>query len=64
MEPVIIQTKDPTFASRCRKHNIHYMVDTDESGYDVYLLDGSYKNIMSLLDEINGYAESYEKGDE
>lgn len=64
MESVIIQTKDPTFASKCKKHNIHYMVDTDESGYDVYLLDGSYEGIRDLLDEIKGYAESYEKGDE
>ena len=48
MESVIIQTKDPTFASKCKKHNVHYNVDTDESGYDIYLLVGSYEDIRDF----------------
>lgn len=58
MESVIIQTKDPTFASKCKKHNVHYNVDTDESGYDIYLLVGSYEDIRDLLGEVKGYEES------
>lgn len=49
---LIIRTKDPTFSYKCKRHNISYMQDQDEEGYDVYLIQGKIENINDLVNEI------------
>lgn len=49
---MIIQTKDPLFAHKCKKHNITCMVSSDDSGYDVYIIQGTHEDIYDLLEEV------------
>ena len=55
---LIIQTKDPLFISRCKKHNVSYMVSSDDSDYDVYIIQGTHENIYDLLEEVKNEKSS------
>ena len=49
---LVVRTKDPTLASRCKKHNLEFTATGDKGGYDIYFIIGESDELESLVKEM------------